>query len=222
MLSLPALQYQCTNNNTIRNNGVNACNAAGRDLENTLCGTYPEGHSRRDAADAVSLFSGGTNSVALSSFYNAFAIAWEKATKNGWSNLQDLKATCEETLTPTKSPTGVPTSPAPTDACRDFDDLVFNNNGQPRDCVWVIDGGRCRNKADVCPMSCNGCACRQRNWVCDANEDCCSGICGDDGECDCKGGGVECEADIECCSGNCRDIGTCGGSGGGGGGGLFP
>ena len=43
-------------------------------------------------------------------FFEAFAVAWEKATTNGWTNLSTLSEACVTDASPSQSPTANPTN----------------------------------------------------------------------------------------------------------------
>lgn len=77
-----------------QNGGNNACDRNGLVLRNTQCATYPAGSPRAESASAVELFAGlragGGFDNDNTPFFNAFAIAWGKATTNGLSDLVGL------------------------------------------------------------------------------------------------------------------------------------
>ena len=217
----------CTNNETLRQDGTNACDGGNQVLSDTPCGVTA---SRGDAANAVDLFAQRREQGGFldnnAPFYDAFAAAWSLATTNGWTNLRPLSG-CVPTDSPTsapsriltKSPTAAPVTPEPTNdpttpspvaSCVDVESLV--HNGIERDCAWVGVGtnDRCRLYAHICPVTCDECDCLLNNRVCSSDDDCCSNTC-IEGSCACRKKNNACNSGDQCCSGVCRDNNTCAG-----------
>ena len=186
-------------------------------FDNVQCPTAEQ--VRPEAVAAFDEFIGGANlgNNNNAPFYDAFFIAWEKATENGHSGLlSPLVDSCgpvEPTPGPTTSPVASPVSPSPTNAqtssptqasvpsspsptgtvataqpnagftCEDSQTGIVDNNGNPRDCAWVIAGGRCKGFGHLCPLSCDACFCRGNGMFCSADTDCCSLTCRGDSTC---------------------------------------
>lgn len=212
----------CSRTDRFRIDGTNACDG----LVETPCSTYDDLSSRKDAADAVNLFAtGGSNNIGSTNngpFYEAFEVAWVKATTNGHEGLYQLGPNCDTiTSNPTNAPTSSP-SPVISETCTDVLSFI-DNRGKERDCSWVVtDGGdRCVNFAHLCPVTCAECQCLLNKRVCTTGNDCCSGECGNDNRCACLQKGSSCSVDHDCCSGICQAEGTCAG-GTGSGGQVFP
>ena len=99
----------CTRTDLTLNDGSNQCDRGGDTLRNAPCASYAPDSTRVEAANAVELFAGLNNNGGFnndnSPFYDAFTVAWNKATTNGLSGLQPLVGI------PTASPSSSPTVP---------------------------------------------------------------------------------------------------------------
>lgn len=123
---------------------------------------------RAEAFNAFNNFeNGGRNDN--QNFYDAFAIAWKKATENGSEELlNSLRPTCEVSPPPgslspsiSHSPTRPPSatqSPvaAPPSDCVDRDSFKDKKKNK-RNCEWVLDKNKCNKYGRLCPVSCNQC-----------------------------------------------------------------
>jgi len=107
----------CTNVDRFRDDGTNQCDRGNSVLSDTPCGTYPPNSPREEAQEAIYLFAQPRDQGGFRDdngpFFDAFATAWNKATTNGWTDLQPIAASCTSS-NPTAGPIGVLTS-APTD-----------------------------------------------------------------------------------------------------------
>lgn len=104
----------CTRIDRLNNSGENAC--LNPDLLNVECLPYADDSPRQNAVNAITEFIGGNNpnNDNNAPFYEAFTIAWKKATMKGWEGqLQPLKQTCTPTNSPTSIPTSQPSSSSP-------------------------------------------------------------------------------------------------------------
>jgi len=95
----------------------NACASGGLDFSQSPCQRYEAGSERDEAAQAVVRFADPRSDVDIAGpftnnnqpFFEAFAVAWEKATTNGWTNLSPLSTTCAPDASPSQSPMANPT-----------------------------------------------------------------------------------------------------------------
>jgi hypothetical protein len=72
-------------------NGQNRCET----LADKACPLISSDHPRTEASNAVKTFLGGSGpNTNNAPFYNAFTIAWFKATTNGMAVLKPLSDTC--------------------------------------------------------------------------------------------------------------------------------
>jgi len=96
----------------------NACTSRNLDFSQTPCQTYEAGSERNEAAQAVVRFANPRSALDITGpffndnqpFFEAFAVAWEKATTNGWTNLSTLSEACVTDASPSQSPTANPTN----------------------------------------------------------------------------------------------------------------
>ncbi|EJK71198.1 hypothetical protein THAOC_07387 [Thalassiosira oceanica] len=87
------------------------------DFSQSPCQTYEAGSERDEAAQAVVRFADPRSAVDITGpfsnnnqpFFDAFAVAWEKATTNGWTNLSTLSEACVPDASPSQSPSANPT-----------------------------------------------------------------------------------------------------------------
>lgn len=78
----------CTRTDLFDENGQPYCNSDW----NNQCTMYEEGNSRKEATDAVVKYlSGGDDNT---TFYEAFRLAWFKATTNGLADLKQIAQSC--------------------------------------------------------------------------------------------------------------------------------
>lgn len=78
----------CTRTDLFDGNGQPLCNTNW----NNQCIMYEEGNSRKEATDAVAKYlSGGDDNT---NFYEAFRLAWFKATTNGLADLKQIVQSC--------------------------------------------------------------------------------------------------------------------------------
>lgn len=83
----------CSRTNLFKSNGRNRCEVSS--LENKECSRINRNHPRFEASKAVKTFLGGSGPNDNNApFYDAFAVAWFKATTNGLDVLKPLKDTC--------------------------------------------------------------------------------------------------------------------------------
>lgn len=95
----------------------NACTSRDLDFSQSPCQTYEAGSERDEAAQAVVRFADPRSAVDITGpfsnnnqpFFDAFAVAWEKATTNGWTNLSTLSEACVPDASPSQSPSANPT-----------------------------------------------------------------------------------------------------------------
>lgn len=81
----------CSRTNMFKRNGQNRCEVN----ENNACNEYSRDSPRIEAVKAVKRYLGGSGPNSNNApFYNAFTIAWFKATTNGMENLRPLRDTC--------------------------------------------------------------------------------------------------------------------------------
>lgn len=81
----------CSRTSMLKPNGQNRCEIN----ENRECQMISQGHPRIEAARAVKKYLGGSGPNSNNApFYNAFTIAWFKATTNGMETLRPLQDTC--------------------------------------------------------------------------------------------------------------------------------
>ena len=179
----------CTRTDLTNNNGGNQCDRGGAVLRNTPCASYAPDSTRVEAANAVELFAGLNNNGGFnndnSPFYDAFTVAWNKATTNGLTGLQPLVTTSPSssptvsqaasiTNSPSASPTGGVATPEPSSSpvktptvspstnsqsspsCVDEESFV-DGKGRTRDCQWAVANLKCGKFAHFCPVSCNAC-----------------------------------------------------------------
>lgn len=84
----------CSRIDQFLSEGGNQC--LSNELSGRNCPFYSQFSSRREAADAVLEFVGGSfPNTNNEPFYTAFTAAWVKATGNGWSGLSPLAESCE-------------------------------------------------------------------------------------------------------------------------------
>ena len=83
----------CTRTNLFKGNGNNRCET--NFLSNNECLSYQNGHDRFPAAQAVKKYLGGSGPNNNNApFYDAFSIAWFKATTNGLDYLKPITNQC--------------------------------------------------------------------------------------------------------------------------------
>ena len=118
--------FPCCTRTDLTNNNGNQCDRGDTVLSNTPCASYAPGSVRAEAANAVELFAGLNNNGGFnndnSPFYDAFTVAWNKATTNGLSGLQPLVDGAPipppPPPEPSSSPTAKPTqAPIPISSC---------------------------------------------------------------------------------------------------------
>jgi hypothetical protein len=81
----------CSNTGLFKSNGQSRCD----NNANRQCRSYSQNNSRIQATSAVVNYLGGSTPNSNNTpFYNAFTIAWFKATTNGMDNLKPLSDTC--------------------------------------------------------------------------------------------------------------------------------
>ena len=81
----------CTRTDLFDSDGISHCQEAA----DNQCGLYPPNHPRMGAVDAVMEFLGdGDDNDDNTHFYEAFKIAWLKATVNGQHDLHPLRESC--------------------------------------------------------------------------------------------------------------------------------
>ncbi|KAL3777799.1 hypothetical protein HJC23_003572 [Cyclotella cryptica] len=86
----------CTKTDDVFQNGQSKCMDI--NLAREQCPLYSKQDRRWAATEAVVEYIGGSRgSKNNEPFYNAFAVAWEKATTNGWDDLLALSEDCEST-----------------------------------------------------------------------------------------------------------------------------
>ena len=93
---------------------------------------------RKEAFDAVHEFAAVTldGREANDAFFNAFSVAWESATENGYDTLSEL---CDDN-----------------DDCADVDTFV-DRRGRTQDCAWVARRDKCGKYSAECPVTCDAC-----------------------------------------------------------------
>ncbi len=83
----------CSRTNLLDNQGNNRCITD--ELSNNACLSYDSSNDRFPASQAVRKYLGGSGPNNNNApFYDAFTIAWFKATTNGLDNLKPIREKC--------------------------------------------------------------------------------------------------------------------------------
>lgn len=164
---------------------------------------------RPEAFSAFTRFLGGENlnNGNQEPFYEAFTESWTKATELGYgdndSPLFELPESCGPTTTsPTASPVVTPptsqspsitgtAAPVPVEApvpvsCQDVESFQvekYHGDGFKTLTCDEIEIDKCNRYGHLCPVTCDACDCLKSRMICQSDDDCCSGRCGDKGKC---------------------------------------